>query len=376
MQIKGPVYLGVNYKRLLLFIFTLCFVLAYVFSLLGTELFFTFIFDLLILSSIVFFKTTRLGLILIFSLTLYLLYHIYFTYFEYGGGAFRDLFLSVKFLIYFVILISVCKRSVIEPEDVSKGIKILFVFFLIKYISAHLMGVSRPPLYTENNFEMCFLSVIYFINVYIGKANRKTFFIFLLIIILSGSRSAILGLLLIYIYQFKPFTGLSIKQILRLCFFSIVGLIALGVIISRMTVDGLEGVDRYVFLLIFLENLSDWGVKEYLIGNSPLTPLSSTSCQQLLYYKDLFSKNLQGVCYPLILHLFWLRVIMEHGFLMIIIIAALTYYVLRTKGIDNRGSLFCIGIVSVNGLSVSAFSSSIVFFSLIIIGLMNLKKST
>ncbi|MEI8605386.1 hypothetical protein [Pseudoalteromonas sp. B160] len=61
---------------------------------------------------------------------------------------------------------------------------------------------------------------------------------------------------------------------------------------------------------------------------------------------------------------------MEHGLVAIIVTFLLLVSILKQKGLDTRGSIFILALISVNGLSVSAFSSSIIFFSLIIIALM------
>lgn len=370
MKLTKPLWLGESYKLLTSMIFLICFLLSFSFYLMGVELYFTFVFDLLIFLSVLLFKTTRLFSVLIVLLLSYIFYHIIYVYYYFGGAHLRDLFLSLKFTLYFLVLCSIFKREIITKEYFSFGFLVLLAFFFVKYSVAHLMGDSRPPLYTENNFEMCFLSVFYLVYVYLGKSNGWKFILFSSVILLSGSRSAIICLLLLYLYQFRPFYKISFIQLLKLLALFIMGALVLMVIMSRMTAGGLEEVDRYIFLMVFFDNISDWGVKEYLVGNSPLTPLASTSCLQLSYYQSLFSKVSDGVCYPLILHLFWLRVFMEHGLVAIIGVCLLLLSILKKKGLDTRGSIFILALISVNGLSVSAFSSSIIFFSLIIIALM------
>lgn len=370
MKLNKPIWLGESYKLTTSAIFIVCFLLSLSFYLLGVELYFTFVFEILIFMSVLLFRTTKSSSIIIFVILSYALYHIFYVYYFYDSSYFRDLFLSLKFVFYFLILCCVFRREIISESYFSRGFVFLMLFFLIKYLVAHAMGDRRPPLYTENNFEMCFLSVLYLVYVYLGKSNGWKFTLFLIVIVLSGSRSAILCLVLLYLYQFRPFYKVSLLQLVKLVALCFIGVVALFIIMSRMTSGGLEAVDRYIFLMVFIDNLSDWGIKEYFFGNSPLTPLTAASCQQLTYYQSLFSENNQGVCYPVILHLFWFRVILEHGLLMVLSIFALVFQILKSKGIDNRGVFFCMAIISVNGLSVSAFSSSIIFFSLIIIALM------
>ncbi|WP_404393196.1 hypothetical protein [Pseudoalteromonas phenolica] len=370
MKLTKPIWLGESYKSVTSALFALCFLFSFTFYLVGVELYFTFVFDLLIFSSIFLFKTTRGFTLIVIFLLAYISYHFLYVHYFFGSAHFRDLLLSLKFILYFTILSGLVKREIVSVEYFSKGFLFLMGFFLVKYSMAHIMGDRRPPLYTENNFEMCFLSVLYLVYVFFGKSNGWKFILFSLVIVLSGSRSAILCLVLIYLYQFRPFYKINLIQLLKLGALFVIGSLALLIIMSRMTSGGLEGVDRYVFFMVFVENLSGWGLKELLLGNSPLTPLTPASCEQLSYYQSLFSRVSDGVCYPLILHLFWLRVFLEHGLLVILILCILTICILKSKGFDNRAAFFTLGIISVNGLSVSAFSSSIIFFSLIVIVLM------
>lgn len=371
MLIKSPFLLGENFRKLICWIFLVCFLLSTSFYILGIELYFTILFDAFIFSSLIFFKTSRKGTFILLGLGSYLFYHLAYVYINFGTTHFRDLFLSIKFVLYFIILISIYRRQLLSAELFSKYFNVLLFMFLIKYVIARALGDSRPPLFTENNFEMCFLSVLYITYVYVNGSSKLKFFLLLIVVVLSGSRSAILGLLIIYIYQFKPFSSINLYQFIRLLSLGVVGFIVILVVLSRMGSSGLEGVDRYIFLLVFIDNIYDWGVKEFLFGNSPLTPLKAGSCQQLSFYQSLFSRSSEGVCYPVILHLFWFRVILEHGVVIVILSSLLIFYVLRQKGFNTRYALFCIALISVNGLSVSAYSSSIIFFSLVIISLLN-----
>lgn len=331
---------------------------------------FTNLFDLFILSSVVFFKTNRKQLIISLCLVLYVGYHTVYVLNVYSSSYLRDLFLSIKFIIYFIILLFISKRMLISVESYKKGVEILLVFFISKYLIARVLGDSRPPLYTENNFELCALSILYLAYVFLGGASKLKFALVAAIIIISGSRSAVLGLVVLYVYQFKPFSGMSLSQIIKIAFLGIVGVLAAFILLARMGSNGLESIDRFVFMLVFIDNVSLWGVKELLLGNPPLTPLLPESCNQLSFYKVLFSKANENVCYPLILHSFWLRVVLEHGLLIVPFIFITLSIILKSKGFNNRFCLYCFSLIAINGLSVSAFSSSLIILSLVIIALL------
>ena len=304
-------------------------------------------------------------------------YHFSYVVLEYDSRYILDLFISIKFLIYFCFFCMVSKSNVITISSFKKIFITLLWIFLLRYLIGRVLGEPRPSLYTENNFELCFLLMLYLTAIYYKLVTFKNFVLIGFIIIISGSRSAILGFFIIYLYQFKPwqsnsFTNTLFKISLAIIVVSAIG----GMILSRMSSNGLEGVDRYVFLMVFIENIHHWDILKYLIGNPPLTPLYEQSCTQLSFYKDLFGRGDPTVCYPVILHSFWLRVILEHGFLFIGLIFTIFIMLFSFKGYDKGFTLFLFAIVAINGLSVSAFNSSFVSLGLLLILLINNKVCT
>lgn len=362
--------LAKTYQFLLVLVLCLLFVTSFLLLLVGRLPNFTNLFDLFVLSSVVFFKTNRKQIVLASLLLLYVTYHVFYVLNFYTVAHLRDLALSLKFVIYFIILLLISRRMIISVESYKKVVELLLVLFIVKYIITRIFGDSRPPLFTENNFELCALSVLYLAYVFLGGASKFKFVLISFIIIISGSRSAVLGLVILYVYQFNPFSGMSFVQIVKMLFLIIIAALATLIMLSRMGSSGLESIDRFVFMLVFIDNVSVWGIKELLIGNQPLTPLLPESCSQLNFYKDLFSRVDGKVCYPLILHSFWLRVVLEHGLVVVPFIYIMLSTILKTKGFDNRFCFYCFSLVAVNGLSVSAFSSSVVILSLVVLALL------
>ncbi|QTL36101.1 hypothetical protein [Pseudoalteromonas viridis] len=362
------------YEAAVVLFLTSAFLVSLGMFLIGVNVDFTSYFDLFIISSLLFFKTSREMLLCTLLLIAYLFYHFWYVAYNSELVYLRDLMISLKFIVYFIIISLICKREVISIEHFKAGFELVFMFFMIKYAVGRALGDLRPPLYTENNFEICFLSLLYIFYVYLGASNKFKFFLFVVVILLSGSRSGILGLAAIYVYQFKPFSGMSLKQIFKITVLGLIGLIVVAVFLSRMTAGGVEEVDRYIFMLVFFENVQEWGFKEIMIGNAPLTPLLDQSCQRLNFYQVLFSQADKETCYPVILHSFWLRAVMEHGILSFFVIYFLTRKILITKGVKNRDAFFCFSLIAINGLSVSAFSSTLIMFALVIICLLESVK--
>lgn len=374
VKVLKSISLTSYFKAAVMFFLTVAFLASLGLFIVGVSIDFTAYFDIFIILSLVFFKTSREMLICALLLIAYTFYHVWYVVYYYEFSYLRDLLISLKFIIYFIIIALICKREIISIEHFKTGFEIVFLFFLIKYAIGRAMGDHRPPLYTENNFEICFLSLLYMFYVYLGASSKFKFLLFVLVILLSGSRSGILGLAAIYVYQFKPFSGMSLMQIVKISILALLGLVVVAVFLARMTEGGFQEIDRYVFMLVFFENVQNWGVQELIVGNPPLTPLLEESCQRLNFYQVLFSKANEGACYPVILHSFWLRSIMEHGILFLLIIYFFIRKILMIKGVNNRDAFFCFSLVAINGLSVSAFSSSLIVFAFVLICLLESVK--
>ncbi|MDO5978841.1 hypothetical protein [Flavivirga spongiicola] len=134
------------------------------------------------------------------------------------------------------------------------------------------------------------------------------------------------------------------------------------IIMKDRTGGGLdiEKMDRFRFFLVFLDEIKSWNFINFLFGNERITSLSCESCEKLSWYKNSFSYKNDGSCYSVILHSYLLRVILDHGIVGLSVILLFLTRVLRYSGITLKDSFVVIGIVVINGLSVSSFNS--VFF--------------
>lgn len=271
-----------------------------------------------------------------------------------------DFALAYKSYFYIPFLCIFADNATVSKDFFVKIYKFILLFMFVKYLYAKVLGLGemgglRPGLYGENNYELMFVLILYPIfHVYVQKKSLY-FILLLLILVMSESRSAMLSLLLVYVCLYLR--RLTFKTIFLLLFFGMVCGSAIYVFMERSSGLGIEGVDRYHFLIIFLREIKTWNFFNYLFGTFPLTPLSNISCSELSFYHTLFSHEGNGKCYSVILHSFDLRAVFDYG---IIGFAFLIYFVrdsLRRVGIPLRIQLSIVGVILVNGLSVSALNS-------------------
>lgn len=130
---------------------------------------------------------------------------------------------------------------------------------------------------------------------------------------------------------------------------------------SRLGDSSIDSIDRVKFLYVFLEEVSQFSLYDYLFGADIITPLSDRSCLTLSYYSSLFSDNNQNTCFSVVLHSFDLRFIFDHGVLGLLILLIIFYRLLVTRGYGAKFSLYIIFIALLNGASVSSFNN--IFFA-------------
>lgn len=279
-----------------------------------------------------------------------------------------DFALAYKTFVYLPILCLFANKSFINKSYLNLIFKILLISFILKYFLWHLLaGTNRPGLFFENNFELIFLlltALSYHHNVK-PLSNLEKFLIFS-VFLLSGSRSGLV--ILIFVVMIFTNYKLDFKLLIKAIGGGLIlGIVALVFISRQKGAVDVENIDRFIFLQSFFYSLKDWSFINYLFGNFPLTPLDNYVCTQLQYYQSLFSTSKQGVCYSLVLHSYWLRMILDHGFIGVFFILSALWILLGYSNVKGRYRLAVIGIVSLNGLSVSALNSVYVLLGLVFV---------
>jgi len=229
-----------------------------------------------------------------------------------------------------------------------------------------LSGFDRPGVFHENNFELMFLlffSIAVFAST--GSLSKVDISMLILIIFLSGSRSGVVSLFaMLCILYVRTF---DFKTFLKIFFIGILGVGVIFIFISRLGSNGVEAIDRFVFMQGFILAIGEWGFIDYLTGSEPLTALPTQVCDRLRYYEVLFSAGDPNKCYSVILHSYILRVILDHGIIGLFFVFISIAKLLEWSELPKRSVFAVMSILFLNALSVSAFNSVFAILGLIIL---------
>ncbi|MPQ99423.1 hypothetical protein GB931_16155 [Modestobacter sp. I12A-02628] len=268
-----------------------------------------------------------------------------------------DFLQAYKAFVYVALLGALVGSGVFDRARLARFTTFLVVVFLVKYGYSAVLGLAdRPGVYLENNFELVMLLGLFLLaDPHLGSRRGWVLGALVVIVLLSGSRSAALGLLVVVLFLDRR-TGPRAWPLLVARVALVVGAAA-AVFLGRAQFDAGARLDRLNFLDTFRYEVQDWSVLEWLLGSPPLTPLTPGSCQSLSYYTPLFSSTDPGVCYSVILHSYVLRVVFDHGLLGMVLLTGLIWYGLRRSGTGRRETLALLTLIWVSGLSVSAFNN-------------------
>lgn len=329
-----------------------------------------------------------------------------------SGSHILDYVQAYKAFFYVLLLCSFIGQPLFKRAHVVKFFYVLLGLFFLKYAYSRLIGLDawvsqRPGIFTENNFELVLLILLLYLVLPVMRWRFVSFVAVMLIIFLSGSRSAFLCFLAVYFFSvFRAGKGF-IKPWLLL--FPFLVLLAYGIVNDRMDISlgsgsgttaqhpsmptleegrspavtlGADGevieqpltfrsllergasIDRVRFLLYFLDDVEGWQWWNVMLGTQPLTPLSTETCEALSYWSDMYSFSGDGTCYSVILHSYIIRVLYDHGVLGLVFLIAFTVYALRKSGYSWADTLCVLGVLMASSLSVSAFNSVFAMLSM------------
>ena len=292
----------------------------------------------------------------------------------YGSASLPDFLLAYKAFFYLVVLAFFVRRSLFDGRQLARLTTFLVVVFLAKYGYSVALGLAdRPGVYMENNFELIMLmGLVYLAHPYLGARRNWVFVGLVVTVLLSGSRSAALGLVCIYVFRYVRTSSRTWP--FHLAGVGAVGWAVLWLFNSRAAQDGGAQLDRLVFFQTFQYEVRTWPLWEFVTGSFPLTPLSPGSCGSLSFYDDLFSRTDAGTCYSVILHSFLMRAVFDHGLLGLVLLYGLLWLGLRRSGVAVRDAVALLGLITLSALSVSAFNS--VFAAIVLAVAMGLDRSS
>jgi len=308
-------------------------------------------------------KSTALGIAAIS--TIYLSTSFIFSTF-YTRANPLDFAQAFKAFYYLIFLAFFSGKRFFGKDETSALFKITLTFFLLKYsIDRFIMGETRPTLLVENNFELIFLALMFYLyNIHNKKISPALTALTIAVFMLSGSRSSIVCLAIAIFFSHGKKVGFN--TILYLAAIPVIVFIA-AFTFSQRQGDGfdLESVDRYRFFLQFLYSTRDWSLLNYIFGTTPITPLDPVSCGALSFYEKLFSYDGSSTCYSVILHSFLLRAVYDHGFIGLIFLYLSTWLLLKNLSFTQK--ICVVGILFSTGFSVSALNNVYVAISIAII---------
>ncbi len=302
----------------------------------------------------------------------YIVFSIVYAIFL-NGSNFKDFLLIYKIYIYLFFLTFLLNRQFLTEKIFFNFHKFYVGIFLLKYsIYVFRYGFSRPILFYENNFELMLLALSFYLY-YIKKAKVSILHqvVIGIIFILSGSISGIL--ILFFVLAIINQKYLLKKAIYLVPIFILFSFFAFEMIKSRTggELDFTRNA-RYKFMLSFFYEVREWSILDFLVGKERITPLSQETCRSLRYWHSLFSYKKDGSCYSVILHSYILRAIYDHGVLGLLFIVFYIKKIIELSGYKTKNALVVLGIVLINGLSVSSFNS--IYFVIGVLLFLSVKK--
>lgn len=293
---------------------------------------------------------------------LYLLLSFCYAVLLKGANVF-DFLMIYKFFIYAIFFSFLINKRFLTVKQFLWFYEFLIGVFFIKYfVSLFIFKNPRPILFYENNYELMFLSLLFYMYYIVEKKVGFTHqFLLSAIFLMSGSKSGLL--ILLFILGIVNYQVLIKRIYIIIPTFVLLIISIVTIFKQRMggTID-IEKIDRFKFLMVFVDEIREWSIINYLFGADRITALSAEACDKLGYYQSLFSYSGDGSCYSVIFHSYILRAIYDHGIIGLILISVFVYFVVTLSGFERKQALVVVGIALLNGLSVSSFNS--VYFAL------------
>jgi hypothetical protein len=291
----------------------------------------------------------------------------------YSPASIEDFLQAYKSFFYLIALAFFVGKKVFQGRRLAQFTALLVGAFLLKYGYSVVLGLAaRPGIYMENNFELIMLmGLVYLAWPYLGTRRDLVFIGLAATVLLSGSRSAALALLVVYVFLYVRTSNRTWP--LHIAGVAAVGYAVFTIFTSRLDGQGLQSIDRLNFLEVFLREVERWPIWEFLTGSLPLTPLSPGGCGSLSFYAPLFSATDPGVCYSVILHSFVLRALFDHGVIGLVLLYTLVWLGLRRSGVQVRDAVALLSLITVSAFSVSAFNN--VFTAILLAIAMGLDRS-
>ncbi|RLL47436.1 hypothetical protein D9K79_06495 [Acinetobacter cumulans] len=305
-------------------------------------------------------------LVFIVFIVFYFVISVFIAYINDPGVNYYDFLLIYKFFIYLILMSFwvgkdvFCKKDLIDFQK-----KIIFIFLFFYFLQKVVLGVNRPQVFGENNFELVLLLILFYIsNAYKNNSNFLYIFSMGLVVLLSASRSAAI-MYLVSVFFILLSNKVGFKTIFVLIFSILSVFLAVGLFIQRLDGGDLSSIDRINMFNELAYITNGWGYINWFFGAPRISPLPQEVCNSLSFYESLFSYKQDGTCYSVILHAFNMRVIYDHGLFVVLFIFL---YLLRIlHDLDKKTKILIFLIIVLTGFSVSSLNSVFLAISLSIL---------
>lgn len=266
-----------------------------------------------------------------------------------------DFLLAYKFTWYLALVLPFSRFNVLDGRTLMSLNRFGLILFLAVYALGRATGQFRPTFFIENNFELLFISLLFYAS-HIANGRTRTSDLLLLIAVgvLSGSRS---GIALIAVVAFFSFDMRRLRSVntIFLVACAVGAVFALFMIFESRSSSGLAGTDRYRFMLHFLNATSSWEWWQFFVGAPRISSLPPDVCSSLSFYQNLMSFRGDGSCYSVILHSFNIRLIYDHGFIVAGAVASMVWILLDNLSWKERTCVLI--LIFLNGASVSSLNN-------------------
>ena len=312
-------------------------------------------------------RINRVALFFVTGSALYLVYSYISLPVPVGGAPnAMDFIIAYKPFIYLVIIGFSRPRTLsISLNTLEQVFKLLLIAVLVKYVvSKFVYGIPRPGLFVENNFEISLFLVVFIYLSRLGRLQTITWAgLLIAIVLLSGSLSGLLALLAALATSAQRS---SIRLLVVATAIPVLVLMLVVMLNTRLSeLADLASMDRFIFMQLFLTELHGFEWYDYLVGWDTMNPLTTTTCDALSFYRPLFSSANSNICYPVILHVFYFRMLLDHGVIGLAFLSLGFYTILINSGCSRSlaAAIMLQGVI--NGLSVSGLANT--YFALAIV---------
>lgn len=278
----------------------------------------------------------------------------------------------LKPFAYLIILylLSASKVST-QLRPVVYGLLIFYPFLLLWYMAMWWYGqgvfMPRPNFMIENNFEIppllyCFIAIAF---IYRDK-DLRVYLLLAIGILLTGSRSGLVGLLAISVFYLFSLSRKKIIWVLLAVASAFAYVAYLRASVSVPDAQNTNPIDRIqTFLRIysFYDN-SFIEILKYPLGLGIYQKIPINICNQFEGYADWFTGNFFN-CDPLMLQSFIARALYQFGIYVLVFIPIAFYLELRKRMGWYLGLIALIPILGAS-FSVGGFSNGLAFGSLLV----------